>query len=334
MKILVSGQGFAGSLLAWFLIKNGCEVTVIDNNDRSSSTRVSAGIMLPVTGRRLAKTQNADVILPFAHRLYQDIEKETGEPCFSPKKVLQLFSSIANRNEWYARSADVGMEDYVGEILDKSVIDPSIKNEFGGVLLKQSGSVNPLLLLEIMKKFIQQNGTYFADNLNWDELKFSNSSIQWNTNAYDYVILCEGYLANSEGPFKYLPFKPAKGEILDFRAPLLSSDYIIVSGNYILPMMNNMFRIGATYEWENLDTKITETAAMELEKNLTELINCDYQITLQQAGVRPSIRDRRPLLGFHPEYKRLGVFNGLGTKGAMQGPYYANQMSELILSGK
>lgn len=81
------------------------------------------------------------------------------------------------------------------------------------------------------------------------------------------------------------------------------------------------FRIGATYQWENLNTEITAEARLELETNLRALISCDFKITDQQAGICPSVRDRRPSLGFHPQHKMLAVFNGLGTKGAMQGPF-------------
>ncbi|MBL0342050.1 MAG: FAD-binding oxidoreductase [Bacteroidetes bacterium] len=334
MKVLISGQGFAGSLLAWFLIKNGCEVTIVDSGDPFSSTRVSAGIMLPVTGRRLAKTQNADVIIPFARELYYDIEKVTNTHFFSSKNVLQLFTSTANRNEWYARSADPGMQAYIGEIVNSEQMHHSIKGDCGGILLNQSGSVNPLLFQDAIKKYVIEHGTFIHDVFNFEQLEVTNTHVLWKSNNYSCVVFCEGYRALTDGHFNYLPFKPAKGEILDFYSEELSDANIIVKGNYILPMGNNRFRIGSTYEWENLNCDISVEAAKELETNLTSLLNCDYKIIDQKAGIRPSVRDRRPLLGFHPKFKTVAIFNGLGTKGAMQGPFYAKQMAHLILSGE
>ncbi|MEL7021711.1 MAG: hypothetical protein AAGK47_08885, partial [Bacteroidota bacterium] len=46
---------------------------------------------------------------------------------------------------------------------------------------------------------------------------------------------------------------------------------------------------------------------------------------------RPTVKDRRPFLGKHPDFSRLAIFNGLGTKGASLGPYFAQQMTNHLL---
>jgi glycine/D-amino acid oxidase-like deaminating enzyme len=47
-------------------------------------------------------------------------------------------------------------------------------------------------------------------------------------------------------------------------------------------------------------------------------------------GVRPTIKDRRPVIGFHPAHPQLGYFNGFGTKGVSLAPYFARQMADLL----
>ncbi|HMT29757.1 MAG TPA: FAD-dependent oxidoreductase [Bacteroidia bacterium] len=334
MNVLIVGQGYAGSMLAWFLLKNGVDVTVADRNDLDGSTRVSAGIMLPITGRRLAKTQNADKIIPYAKNFYREIESATGVTFFTEKDVLQIFNSISNKNEWYSRSADHGMENYIGEILSKEKIHTSIINEYGAITLKQSGFVRPALFLDTMQNFIVGRGKLIQCDFSSESLTLNGSSVSWRNEEYDFVVFCEGHHARTKELFEYLPFNPAKGEILDFETHDLPEDYILVNGAYIVPLGNHKFRTGATYEWKELDTQPTSEGKNILETNLKSVINCEYSITGHKAGIRPSIKDRRPLLGFHPLHERIAIFNGLGTKGAMQGPYYANQMAELIVNGK
>ena len=51
------------------------------------------------------------------------------------------------------------------------------------------------------------------------------------------------------------------------------------------------------------------------------------------AGVRPTVSDRRPLLGTHPSQKNAHIFNGLGTKGVMIAPYYSAHLINHLIDG-
>ena len=46
----------------------------------------------------------------------------------------------------------------------------------------------------------------------------------------------------------------------------------------------------------------------------------------QTAGIRPTVKDRRPMVGVHSEYKELVVLNGLGTRGVMIAPTVAKNL--------
>ncbi len=332
-EILLIGQGYAGSLLAWMLINKGFKVTVADACPEFTSTKVAAGIMLPVTGRRLAKTHLADLIIPFARKTYSEIEKDISNKVFVEKEVLQIFSSIANLNEWYARSSEIEMQDYCGAILSKEQVHLSLLNDFGGILLRQSGYVEPLSFVKGVKDFIERKGSFKEATVIPSDLNMHETGVSWKGDEYSHLIFCEGYHSIKNPFFGYLPFKPAKGEILDFNAPELSEDYIISNGVYILPLGNSMFRTGATYVWDDLTEKTTSAGYEFLTANLKKTIRCNFEITGHKAGIRPAIRDRRPLVGVHPVHRHLGIFNGLGTKGATLGTYYGDQMFQLLTEG-
>jgi glycine/D-amino acid oxidase-like deaminating enzyme len=49
--------------------------------------------------------------------------------------------------------------------------------------------------------------------------------------------------------------------------------------------------------------------------------------------MRPTVADRRPIMGAHPEHKGLFIFNGLGTKGYMLAPLLSFEMAEFMVEG-
>ncbi len=334
-NILIVGQGFAGSLLAWNLVRKNIPVTVIDDDPEFNATKVAAGIIIPITGRRLAKTYLADQLLPFAFDTYREIEKNSERKLFFEMNVLQVFSSSSNLNEWYARSSEPGMEDYCDSIVSQDKMPNNVRNNYGGIVLKKCGYIDTLALTESIIEIVKEKGNYFKDRLDFNDLTPTGDSVKWNGNSYSHIIFCEGYQATLNPYFSFIPFKPAKGEIIDFITTGLTESFIISSGNiYILPLANGNFRAGATYEWNNLSEAVTSEGLNYLSTNLQKAIGSDFSITGHQAGIRPAMLDRRPCLGLHPKFQCIGIFNGLGTKGALLAPFYANEMASLILEGR
>ncbi|HNC64044.1 MAG TPA: FAD-dependent oxidoreductase, partial [Chitinophagales bacterium] len=61
---------------------------------------------------------------------------------------------------------------------------------------------------------------------------------------------------------------------------------------------------------------------------------CKYEVIDEKAGIRPTIKDRRPVLGAHPEHKNMYVYNGMGTKGISLAPYFSNELILHITENK
>ena len=97
---------------------------------------------------------------------------------------------------------------------------------------------------------------------------------------------------------------------------------------FILPVGNNIYKVGATYEWTDLTEHTTDKGRSELIEKLQKVLKVSFTIIDHQAGIRPTVNDRRPLIGLHPQHSVLCVFNGLGTKGVMLAPYFAKQFAD------
>jgi glycine/D-amino acid oxidase-like deaminating enzyme len=68
----------------------------------------------------------------------------------------------------------------------------------------------------------------------------------------------------------------------------------------------------------------------ELERRLKKLYTGHYEVLSASAGVRPTTNDRRPFIGWHPENKAVGIFNGFGTKGVSLVPYFSKLFVDSI----
>jgi glycine/D-amino acid oxidase-like deaminating enzyme len=64
------------------------------------------------------------------------------------------------------------------------------------------------------------------------------------------------------------------------------------------------------------------------------MLDCDFEIIDQLAGVRPTVRDRKPILGAHPEYKNIFILNGFGSRGVMAAPSLSKKLINLIFEKK
>ena len=91
-----------------------------------------------------------------------------------------------------------------------------------------------------------------------------------------------------------------------------------------------MYKVGATFNWDDKDSIPTKPAREELIEKLKTLITCDYEIVNQEAGMRPTTGDRRALLGVHPKHPQLALLNGLGTRGIMGSPLLAGYLFNFL----
>ena len=133
--------------------------------------------------------------------------------------------------------------------------------------------------------------------------------------------------------FKHLPLDGTKGEVLLIKAPNLDLNVILNASLYLVPLGKDMYKIGATYEWDDKSQIPTAKGKTELLEKLNEILNCEFEIIDHLAGVRPTVRDRNPLVGSHPNYKNVHILNGLGTRGVMLAPYLAQKLYDCIENG-
>ncbi len=330
---IIAGQGLAGSLLAWFLIKADKRVLVIEDSNCQGATEVASGLMHPVTGRRIVKSWRADEFIPNAVKLYQTIEQELNTRFFYNTPILEIYHDHGNRNDWMNRSVTSGIGEFIGKDYEANELPKSLKAPLGALEIKMTGWLNASRFKNDMRQWLIDNQSYEEGNIDYHLLESNNTLFSFKDITFEKLIDCRGYYSSKSKSWNYLPFNPAKGEEIVFTSDTdLWKDFIYHNTFKIIPSENNEYRFGATYSWNDTSNEITSEAREKLMNGLTSLLDAPFTITGQRAGIRPATKDRRPLMGAHPIEKNHFIFNGLGSKGVSTAPTLAKEMLDFLLN--
>lgn len=334
VNYIIVGQGIAGTVLAQTLLKHGKSVVVIDDKNLSKASRIAAGLYNPVVFKRLVKSWMADALIPFMDEFYADAEQLLGAKFYFTQQIVKPFAEEQEKVLWLKKvNEDVGK--YLGKTILTDFLNDTVHNPLGACEITKAGNLDTALFLDSFRNYFKKNNCLLEEKFEYDKLILSENSVSYKDLTSDKIIFCEGYKSIDNPYFNWLPFKLTKGEILTVKIPLLGGvragfEKVINKGIFILPLGNHTYKVGATYEWNDLTEEITEKGKTELIDKLQKVIKVPFEIIDHQAGIRPTVIDRRPLIGLHPKHPALGVFNGMGTKGVMLAPYFANHFYNFL----
>ncbi len=330
-KILIIGAGISGIAIAKHFIDRGHSITLIDSGINRSSI-IAAGMINPIVFRRMTKSWRVDEFLPYLESFYTQFEKECNESFFIPITIRRMFSTEQERSLWIERQSTENFQDYIFPLTESDDKYDAAFNQFGSGRVKRSAYISTSIFLESTKKWISQYHTLITDTINYTNIDPAQST--YNGNVYDHIIFCEGVEVRNNPWFQNMPINPTQGETLTITSDSIIDNESLNRKCFILPIGNNEFKVGSTYVWDTYNSDITVAGRAEIEKNITYLTDSPYTIIDQNAGIRPTTLDRRPLIGTHPSFSNLHIFNGLGAKGYMLAPLLAKEMVEHILDGK
>lgn len=326
---IIIGQGLAGSCLALQLLFKNKKILVIDKPHPHSATRVAAGLFNPITGRKMAKTWMADEIFPFLFNFYSRAETFTGSKFFYAMPLYRPFISVEEQNEWMGKSVEANFTAYIDALHTNPVLTHQVKNQFGGLLVKQCGYVNTNVFCRAVRNHLAVIGALLEEHFDEASLTFQPHTVSYKGWTAQKIIYCTGEQIRQSRHFSWLPVKPLKGETLTLKTEAEVS-VIFNRGVYVVP---DIWKVGATYSKLDDTRMVTATARTELTEKLNELISFPYTVTGQDWGFRPTTPDRRPLLGAHPQFEQLVIFNGLGTKGVSLAPYFSDVLATWMENG-
>ena len=330
IDILIVGQGICGTMLSWFLHKAGKSFLVIDDNNANTPSKVAAGIINPVTGRRFVYSWMIDTVMPFAAETYNEIGIFINQKIIEQKSIIDFFPSPQMLHAFTTRLTE--NDTFLRSYPDQNHFNQFFNYEFGCGKISPAYTADVSGLISNWRHYLSEKKLLVEEYFDHDLLSIEKDSISYQNITASKIIFCDGMNSANVPLFSALPFSPSKGEMLLIESEDLSNEHIFKKGLMMAPLFQeNLFWVGSSYQWEYQHANPTTEFYEQTKTLLNQWLKMPYKIMDHKAALRPSTLERRPFVGFHPQYNSIGILNGMGTKGTSLAPFFANQLSQNIL---
>lgn len=325
---MIVGLGIAGISFCEVLERHNYSFKVIADGSQTSSM-VAGGLYNPVTLKRFTPAWNAREQLGFAIPFYKDLEVKLKVQLDYNVPILRRFASVEEQNLWFEAADRPLLQPYLSTKI-RSSTNPNINAPFGYGEVLHTGRVATKILLSAYSDYLLGNNSLLRETFDHGSLGMVDGLMEYKSVKARNIVFAEGYGLKNNPYFNYLPLNGNKGELLTIKAPGLGEHRIVKSSVFIIPLGDDLYRVGATYNPRDKSNLPTGEAKQELLDKLNTFLECDYEVVDHVAGIRPTVVDRKPLAGRHPIYGNMHVLNGLGSRGVMIGPWAAQLLFDQI----
>jgi glycine oxidase len=325
---IIVGSGLASIMFAEQLRLHNKSFIVISNRSQQASV-VASGLYNPVVLKRFTATWNAATHLESALPKYIELEQLLGLKLDYVLPIHRVFNSIKEQNNWFLACDKPVLTNFLNpEIIPNT--NSAVKAPFGFGAVNFTGRIDTQLLIEAYREFLLKRNQYIEESFEYKDLIENPEGVVYQSLKAKHIVFTEGFGIHKNPYFKYLPLEGTKGELITIHAPTLKLESILKSSIFVIPMGEDRYLVGSTYEWTDKTNDPTQKAKTELLEKLERLIDCEFEVVNQRAGIRPTVVDRRPLVGQHPNHKNMYVLNGLGTRGVLVAPSMAKALYNSI----
>jgi glycine/D-amino acid oxidase-like deaminating enzyme len=353
-ELLLVGQGICGTFLSMELERAGIPHVVIDEQRPFSASRAAAGLINPVTGRRIVTTWMIDQLLPFAVDAYELLAGVLGASFFSSACVTDFFPTAQMRLAFLKRLEEDGA--YLQLPVDEHAWDSCFHSELGYGVIAPCYLVDMQGLLAAARARLLRLGIVREERFERGDLEVLGDAIRYRDIEARRIVFCDGIESFGSPYFSRLPFAPNKGEALIVEIDGLAAaaaevaaarvavgpgsgmgpsavKTVFKKGMSIVPWRDGLYWVGSSYEWTFEHAEPTEVFRQRAESALREWVKLPFRVLEHVASVRPATLERRPFVGFHPLHPAVGILNGMGTKGCSLAPFFARQLVRHIVDG-
>ena len=268
-----------------------------------------------------------DDVMPFAQNAYEELGAVLNLKAIEQRNIIDFFPTPQMKIAFHQRYAEDS--EYLSIPSDQIKWKNYFDDDFG------YGEISPCLLVNLSRILFAYR--FQLRQQLWEET-FDIKFLHIHKNRIDYkditassMIFCDGAAGSENLYFNLLPFAPNKGEVLWIECTDLPATNIFKYGINLVPWKENIFWVGSSYDWKYKNDLPTDLFREKTSAILKRWLKIPFQIVDHQASIRPATLERRPFVGFHPVYKNIGIFNGMGTKGCSLSPFFAKQFVDHIV---
>ena len=325
---IIVGSGLASIMFAEQLRTHQKSFVVISDRSQQASL-VASGLYNPVVLKRFTAAWNAASNLETAIPKYISLEKLLGVKLDYVVPIHRVFNSVQEQNNWFLACDKPLLTPFLNpKLVDNK--NNSVKAPFGYGEVNATGRIDTQKLIEAYRTFLSQMNQYISATFDYEALIETPEGLCYESIQAKHIVFTEGFGIHKNPYFKQLPLEGTKGELITIYAPQLQLTPILKSSIFVIPMEGDHYLVGSTYEWTDKTNIPTSEAKSQLLEKLERLVTCDFEVVNQRAGIRPTVSDRRPLVGRHPNHQKMYVLNGLGTRGVLIAPAMAEALYAFI----
>ena len=333
-EILIIGQGLTGTILSYLLYKQGIEHKVLDNNHKNAATLAAAGIINPITGRRYVKSWMIDSLIPAAKLFYGDIQDFLKIDILRETSIIRALNNPGQEHNWINSIDRPDYDVYAEENGSLRGYQDFVREKDSYGIIKQALQVDIAKMICSYKDFLNSTGNLITGEFDFNVIDLDQPTIKFEEFNFKKVVFCEGYRVIENPLFNHIPFEHSKGESFTLQIDGLETREILRDDIFLVPLGKNQFWCGGGYEWIYENDQPTLRFKKSWTAKIDDLLKVPYKMSDQKAGIRSTVVDRRPILGNHPDFNNIYLFNGMGTKGTSLSPYWAEKLLEFMLEGK
>lgn len=327
---LIIGQGIAGTVMAYRLMKAGKSVLILDEAETYQSSAVAAGMYNAISGKRMTLSWKWEETFSEAKALYAEMGTLLNKNYLFEKETYQSFGNIKEQNDFSLKAEDALFQKHLRTAEQNF---PAIRNEFGSFIIQSTGWLQTNEFLKDFRDHAIQHEQLKTEQVDWTSIRHQETGIELNGYFAKQVISCEGWKLTQNPLFNFVPLIPTKGDVFLLKCDELPDTFIWKKGVYLVPLGNGIFKAGSTYRWNVEELGPDKDGYAELYSKVEAQLQVPFEVLEHLSGFRPASKNRLPLVGPHPVFNRLFALNGLGTRGILLAPYVSKQLEDHILQG-
>lgn len=286
-------------MLGWACERAGVAFRIVDRGHAAAASRIGAGLVSPLTGRRLVPTWRFGEWRDEALATYRALEQALGMPLVRELRLRRLYRDDAERKRFGARLDAPEVAAWVESVDDE------------GLWLRGAFQVDTAAVIAGLRE-------------RWWGRGWLEETTAAPAEGEPMVVWCTG--ADVGAVFPEVPWEPSLGQLLEGALDGLEPKVVRNDGQWLLPVGAGRARVGATFEREFAAVAPTTAGRAWLQAAARRLGGRELaEPIVASAGLRVTVPDRRPVVGWHPEQSERGVFAGLAAKGALWAPVLARQ---------
>ena len=328
VNTLIVGLGIAGLAYAERLRKNNQTFHLIDEGHKGS-TQLAAGIYNPTVLKRYTLSWRGVEFHKNAIPFYTQLDRDLQINSLEHLPILKLFHQPTDHNLWVTASDKKGLDFFLDPTRYRDDIN-GVNAPHGYGKVQQCGRLNTPLLLSAYAQLLEKEERISYEKVDHSSFELTEDFVRYKNLEAKRVIFCEGFKMKQNPFFNSLPLVGSKGEILIIKAPKLQLKTILKGPIFIVPLDDDMYWAGATFNRTDKTTTTSAEGHQWLVSKIDSMLQTPYSIVKHIAQIRPTVSDRRPLIGQHPLHHSVYLLNGFGSRGVLTAPTASQWLYECI----